>query len=116
MAHSRLFEFYNSPGFARVDLALRELDAMDDVLREKPNKTETEKQQLKKIGELRDKMSEHIQQLNTVLEKEAYANANPLQLAQIAAQRFNCPAVAFAATRKKLRNLSPPIRRRNCIT
>lgn len=95
MAHSRLFEFYNSPGFARVDLALRELDALDTLLQDKPTQTEADKQQLVQIGELRTQMTQHIQQLKTVLEQAANAKANPMQLAQIAAQRFNCPAAAL---------------------
>lgn len=94
-AHSRLFEFYNSPGFARVDLALRELDALDTILREKPNKTEAETQQLNEIDELRDQMTQHIQQLDAALEQATTAKADPLHLAKIAAQKFRCPAAAL---------------------
>ncbi len=99
-AHSRLFEFYNSPGFARVDLALRELEALDKILSEKPTKTEAETQQLKQIDELRTQMTQHIQQLETALKQATDAKADPLRLAKIAAQNFRCPAAALQQLEK----------------
>ncbi len=99
-AHSRLFEYYSSPGFLRVDLALRELEALETMMSRKPNATEAEQQQLKQLGEMREKMSVHVEQLSAELDKAAKDNADPLQLAQIASQRYNCPLAALEQLEK----------------
>jgi len=95
LAHNRLFEFYNSPGFVRVDLALRELKELDRILRKKVERNETEEQQLTQIGQMRVQMEKHIEQLNATLLKATEAGANPLQHAQLAASRFQCPIAAL---------------------
>ncbi len=95
VAHSRLWEFYNSPGFARIDLALRELTALNALMKKKANPTQTDLNQLKQIEPMVAQLQQAVQKIRANVDQAAANGADTLQQASIASQQFRCPLIAL---------------------
>lgn len=96
MAHMRLFEFYNSPNFFHLDLALRELTALKKILQDKSDLTEREMEQQVQIESTMAKLEEQLDKAHETMNQALAQGANPVQLAQLAYGRFKCSAEALS--------------------